>query len=112
MKPLTFQATDQALVVGLAGEIIMDVVPDLKDEIERHIMETGKHDLVADLGDVTFMDSSGVGLLLGTRRFCQEQGKAFCLRNPSPPIKKLLDMLRLTDYFAAGKANHTGSRPS
>ena len=112
MKPLTFEATDQALVVGLSGEIIMDVVPDLKDEIERHVLETGKTDLVADLGHVTFMDSSGVGLLLGTRRFCQEQGKAFRLRNPSPPIKKLLDMLRLTDYFTAGNITHPGPRPS
>ena len=110
MKRLTLEATDEALILGLSGEIIMDVVPDLKDEIERLVLMTNKPDLVADLGLVTFMDSSGVGLLLGTRRFCQERGKAFSLRNPSPPIKKLLDMLRLTDYFAAGRANCPGGR--
>jgi anti-anti-sigma factor len=104
MKRLTLDETDQALILGLSGEIIMDVVPDLKAEIERLAVETSKPGLVADLGRVTFMDSSGVGLLLGARRTCQNQGKVFSLRNPSPPIKKLLDMLRLTDYFAAAPA--------
>ena len=103
MKRLALSETDQALILGLSGEIIMDVVPDLKAEIERLAVATPKPALVADLGEVTFMDSSGVGLLLSLRRICQEQGKAFSLCNPSPPIKKLLDMLRLTDYFAAGQ---------
>ena len=48
------------------------------------------------------MDSSGVGLLLGLRRFCQQRDKTLHLANPAPPIKKLLDMLRLTEYFAPG----------
>lgn len=104
MKRLTLGETDDSLILGLSGEIIMDVVPDLKAEIERLAAENPKTDLVADLGQVTFMDSSGVGLLLGARRTCQERGKTFSLRNPSPPIKKLLDMLRLTDYFAAAPA--------
>jgi anti-sigma B factor antagonist len=99
MKRLTLGETDQALILGLSGEIIMDVVPELKAAIERLAAETPKPGLVADLGQVTFMDSSGVGLLLGARRLCQSRGKAFSLRNPSPPIKKLLDMLRLTEYF-------------
>lgn len=112
MKRLTLDATDHALILGLSGEIIMDVVPDLRSEIERLVAETPKPRLVADLGLVTFMDSSGVGLLIGTRRLCQEQGKIFSLRNPSPPIKKLLDMLRLTEFFAADQANASTGQPA
>ena len=94
--------TDQALVLGLSGEVIMDVVPDLKVEIERLADGSAKTAVVVDLGAVTFMDSSGVGLLLGLRRFCKQRDKFFELANPAPPIKKLLDMLRLTEYFAPG----------
>jgi len=112
MKRFTLDATDQAVILGLSGEIIMDVVPELRTEIERLVAQTSKPGLVADLGLVTFMDSSGVGLLLGVRRLCQERGKAFSLRNPSPPIKKLLDMLRLTEYFAANPASPSGERPA
>lgn len=110
MKRLTLGETDESLILGLSGELIMDVVPDLKEEIERLAAESPKRDLVADLGQVTFMDSSGVGLLIGALRACQDRGKTFSLRNPSPPIKKLLDMLRLTDYFAAAPAKAPDSQ--
>lgn len=110
MNRLALKETDQAVILGLSGEIIMDVVPDLKAEIEQLVMQSAKTELVADLGAVTFMDSSGVGLLLSLRHLCQNRGKAFHLANPSPPIKKLLDMLRLTEYFAAGQASPSDRR--
>lgn len=112
MERLTLNATDHALILGLSGEIVMDIVPDLKAEIERLVAETPLPRLVADLGHVTFMDSSGVGLLIGTRRLCQERDKGFSIRNPSPPIKKLLDMLRLTEFFAAEPAKSSGGKPA
>ena len=100
MERLALEETERSLIFGLSGEIIMDVVPELRDDIQRLADQSDKPVLVADLGRVTFMDSSGVGLLLGTRRFCEERGKTFTLANPSPPIKKLLGVLRLTEYFA------------
>ena len=113
MHRLAPSETDQALILGLSGEIIMDVVPDLKAAIEELATRTAKTELVADLAAVTFMDSSGVGLLLHLLPpLCQDQGKAFHLANPSPPIKKLLDMLRLTEYFADGQPNPATDRRS
>lgn len=99
MERLSYKKTDQALVIGLSGEIIMDVVVEMKAEITQATESSPQKTVVLDLGRVTFMDSSGVGLLIGLRRMCQEQGKAFSIANPSPPIRKLFDMLRLTDYF-------------
>ena len=99
----TCNQTDQALVVRLSGEIIMDGVSERKAEVERLTLEAAGPAVVVDLAGVTFMDSSGVGFLIGLRRLCQEQGKTMTVANPSPPIKKLLDMLRLTEYFAVAK---------
>ncbi len=100
MQQLTHKETEPALVVGLSGEIIMDMVPEMKLEIERLLDASTRPALILDLGGVTFMDSSGVGFLIGLRRLCQDGGRSFCVVNPSPSIKKLLDMLRLTEYFA------------
>jgi len=97
----TCNETDQTLVVRLAGEVIMDAVAEGKAEVERQAVASCASGVVVDLGGVTFMDSSGVGFLIGLRRLCQERGKTMTVVNPSPPIKKLLDMLRLSDYFAA-----------
>ena len=95
----TYKDTDQALVVCLSGEIIMDAVSESKAEVERLALQTAAPAVVIDLAAVGFMDSSGVGFLIGLRRLCQERGKTMTVANPAPPIKKLLDMLRLSDYF-------------
>lgn len=101
----------QTLVIDLSGEIIMEMAADLKAELMLRIETSTKPEVELDLGQVTFMDSSGVGLLIGIRRMCQEQGKAFRLANPSPPIRKLFDMLRLTGFFAI-TADATSSEPA
>jgi anti-sigma B factor antagonist len=100
MKRLSYKETDQTLVLSLSGEIIMDLVVEMKAEIEQLTRDAPKKPLILDLDAVTFMDSSGVGLLIGLRRMCLERGTTLTVTNPSPPIKKLLGMLRLTDYFA------------
>jgi anti-anti-sigma factor len=100
MKRLSCKETDQALVLSLSGEIIMDIVVEMKAEVEQLADDSPQKNLVLDLGAVTFMDSSGVGLLIGLRRMCLERGKTLTISNLSPPLKKLLSMLRLTDYFA------------
>jgi anti-anti-sigma factor len=98
---VTCEETDAALVVRLSGEIIMDAVTERRAEVERLALAAAAPAVVVDLSGVAFMDSSGVGFLIGLRRLCQDHGKTLSVANPTPPIKKLLAMLRLTDYFAA-----------
>jgi len=98
---VTCEETDAALVVRLSGEIIMDAVTECRAEVERLVLAAAAPAVVVDLSGVAFMDSSGVGFLIGLRRLCQDHDKTLSVANPTPPIKKLLAMLRLTDYFAA-----------
>ncbi len=100
--------TDQALILRMTGEIIMDGVAENKPDLELLIERSRRSLLVVDLSGVDFMDSSGVGLLIGLRRLCLEHDKTMSLANPSPSIKKLLEMLRLTDFFAV----HTTASPA
>jgi anti-anti-sigma factor len=104
MEKPTHTETEQALVIRLCGEIVMDVTPELKADIAQLLDSSRKPEVVCDMGQVTFMDSSGVGLLIGIRRQCQEEGRSFRVADPSPPIRKLFAMLRLTDFFAVSPA--------
>ena len=82
----------------------MDAISECRDAVEQQTKASPAPVVTVDLADVTFMDSSGVGFLIGLRRLCQEQGKSLTVANPSAPIKKLLDMLRLTPYFTGPAA--------
>ncbi len=52
------------LVVHVAGDIDVSTAPRLRDELSRAIAE-GHNELVVDLTEVPFLDSTGLGVLVG-----------------------------------------------
>ncbi|WP_411284976.1 STAS domain-containing protein [Lapillicoccus sp.] len=55
---------DHHTVVHVGGEIDVYTAPALRERLDEEI-ERGEHDLVVDLSEVTFMDSTGLGVLVG-----------------------------------------------
>ncbi len=51
-------------VVHVGGEIDVYTAPALRDRLDEEI-DQGRFQLVVDLGGVTFMDSTGLGVLVG-----------------------------------------------
>jgi len=51
-------------VVHVGGEIDVYTAPALRERLDQEI-DRGQHDLVVDLSEVTFMDSTGLGVLVG-----------------------------------------------
>ena len=68
MATVTFSAADDLLYAYLAGEIDHDAAQDLRIQLDDALLTRTPHTLVLDLGGVGFMDSSGVGLILGRQR--------------------------------------------
>jgi len=52
-------------------------------------------DLIVDLSDVTFMDCSTIGVLVGGKRWMAEQNRWMSVRDPSPRARRLLDLCEL-----------------
>jgi anti-sigma B factor antagonist len=68
----TLLEPDEAAYVRVAGDVDMATAPDLRnaiDEVERSDAAA----IVIDLGDVTFIDSSGLHVLLMTARRCERR---------------------------------------
>ena len=51
--------------------------------------------VVLDCSQVTFIDSMGLGLMIGSFRRCKEAGGAFLLASPSPAVLHILSVMRL-----------------
>ena len=67
------------------------------------LIESGHHRLVVDLGDVHFVDSSGLGALvsaLKTLKLLKGEGD-IRLANVQPPVVALLEVIRLHRVFAS-----------
>jgi len=57
-------------------------------------------DVVIDLDQVTFVDSSGLGALIAARNSARERGGSIALVSPPSVVRKLLGSTRLHDVFA------------
>lgn len=55
---------DGRTVVQVVGEIDVYTAPQLRERLDQEI-EAGRYDLVVDLSGVSFMDSTGLGVLVG-----------------------------------------------
>jgi anti-anti-sigma factor len=82
------------LVVEIRGEIDIRSAPVLRDELLRVIRRCGP-ELALDLAGVTFMDCTGLNVLLATRRHAQlEEGSVQVIR-ASPRVLRVISLLGL-----------------
>ena len=80
------------LVVKLGGEIDHHSARKIRDELDRMIAETRPGNLVLELSEIDFMDSSGLGLVLGRYRRLCEIGSKMYIKNPGARTEKILCM--------------------
>ena len=64
------------------------------------LVEGGATRVVLDLGGVGFIDSSGLRVLIATRKRLGEDTEAVVLRHPTPGTLRLLEMTGLTEQFS------------
>jgi anti-sigma B factor antagonist len=67
------------------------------------VIDAGHHRLVVDMGDVHFVDSSGLGALvsaLKTLKLLERDGD-IRLANVQPPVVALLEIIRLHRVFSS-----------
>jgi anti-sigma B factor antagonist len=68
-------------------------------EIVRDLAEKGKKAVVLNLGEVQYMDSSGVGELVKAHTTTRNQGGHLKLANLNKRVHDLLEMTRLSSVF-------------
>ena len=61
---LTTREADGKTVVAVAGEIDVYTAPKLRDKITE-LVAAGSYDIVVDMQQVEFLDSTGLGVLVG-----------------------------------------------
>lgn len=83
---------DTTLVVKLSGELDQHWAVELREEIDREISMRHIQNLVFDLAEVTFMDSSGIGVIIGRYKQIKARGGKTLLVRAQPQVDKLLEL--------------------
>ena len=76
--------------VYLLGDIDHHSATKIREEIDEAILRSKPKTVVLDFSDVGFMDSSGIGLVMGRYRLLKELGGEIEIENASKTITRLL----------------------
>lgn len=89
----SFEVVGQALIAELQGELDLHTSPAFKEEIASLVTTQPqiKH-LVLVVKDLHFIDSSGLGVILGRYRELEERGGQLFFVQPNQQIKRILQM--------------------
>ena len=90
---------DQA-VVRMVGELDMATAPKLRETVIKLLQPSlGIGVVILDLSEVSFVDSTGLGVLAGSRQRIEREGGALVLRGPRPNTVKVLEVTGLDRVF-------------
>lgn len=88
-------------VVAASGEVDVAAAPALRDRLTQ-LVEAGTTRLVVDLEDVVFIDSTGLGVLVGGLRRARSEGGDLRLVCTNSRILKVFEATGLQDVFTIG----------
>lgn len=71
MATVSFSPAGDVLYAYLAGEIDHDAAQSLRIQLDDALVSRAPQTMILDFGGVGFMDSSGVGLILGRQRIAR-----------------------------------------
>ncbi len=90
MVDLTYE--NGALIARLYGEIDHHIAPKLRSQIDLKCESLRPARLVLDFKAVSFMDSSGIGLIMGRYRCISLLGGRMEIVNIPPTLKKIITL--------------------
>ncbi|MFD1850544.1 anti-sigma F factor antagonist [Oceanobacillus bengalensis] len=87
-----FDVKEEVLIVRLSGEIDHHGAESLRDKWKDMMYTTPVKHVILNLEEVTFMDSSGLGVVLGRYKEVLQLGGEMVVCSVSPQIKRLFEM--------------------
>jgi anti-anti-sigma factor len=91
----------QAVTVRLAGEIDLAAAPRVESAIEEAVAGEEGVDILIDLDAVTFLDSTGLRVLVAAHARCAGEGRRLTLVNPSTAVSRILEITGLGQTLLA-----------
>jgi len=90
------------LLVVLRGDIDFTTSPGVLQVIREGAASVPASDIRVDLSEVTFMDSSGISVLVQLLHLAEEQGVRLHVERPGAKVQDQLHMSGLTELFDLG----------
>jgi len=95
---ISLRTKDQTFVFSLDGSLDIYTSLDLKTLLEDQVKNQNP-EVCINLDQLTYIDSSGIGILIKALNYVQALGGNMCVANLKPAIEKVFKVSGLTNYF-------------
>jgi anti-sigma B factor antagonist len=92
---LRFSRVNDAVVVVVSGDLDAGTAALLRDRVRDVIEGQGNLSVILDVSDMTFIDSSGLSVLLEIHRWAHDRGGALVVHSPRPATARVFDIVGL-----------------
>jgi stage II sporulation protein AA (anti-sigma F factor antagonist) len=89
---ITTEIKQRTLIVRVEGELDMHVATMFRTTVEEALEKSGVKNLILNLADVTFIDSSGLGVILGRYKRISQQGGKMSAVQLQPQVEKIFEL--------------------
>jgi stage II sporulation protein AA (anti-sigma F factor antagonist) len=89
---VSYEEKGEELVVHIGGEIDHHSAVQVRTEVDERIIATSPKRVLLELSGVDFMDSSGLGLIMGRFALIKKCGGTLALLDPSPAVMKMIKL--------------------
>lgn len=89
---INLERKQTVLLVRLEGELDHHTAEELRNKVEYELEENGVQHIILNLKALSFMDSSGIGVILGRYKQVKERQGEIIVCSISPQVKRLFDM--------------------
>lgn len=98
LKVTPRRVNDTTISLDLEGEVDVYTAPELRQAIMAQA-ESNTPRVLVNLEKVEYLDSTGLGILIGGVKRLKEVGGALVLVGPSPRIRRLFEITQLNTIF-------------
>lgn len=89
---IIFQTKEKTLIVKLIGELDHHVAGGVKERIDKKITSSAAENLIFDFSALSFMDSSGIGVVIGRYKLIKSIGGKTVIVSNTKSIDRLLNI--------------------
>ncbi len=92
---VTFESIGNKLVIRINGDIDHHTCEAIRQRIDNEISKKNPKGIIFDMENVGFMDSSGIGVIIGRFKQISEKGGATSMINVKPQIRRVYEICGL-----------------
>ena len=85
-------------IIDILGEIDLYNSPKIKDALMEKVKD-GYKNIIINLGDVTYIDSSGIGTLIFCRTFLNQNNGVLRIIKIKDSVKRIFELTKLNSFF-------------